>query len=428
MFSSSQEWFEHELEFHRGPALDDSDISQYTTRNDSSQFYNNQRGARPDHVPSMIMFRPAPKDLRVKGTCPLCLREEVMIRSHLSNHLQTIALFSLPRVLPGNPQDVTSDRALEWDSQAELQSLGEDIDLAEDEEAEGITTEGGEEDDETSFENSSTQIDTAQVGGRWTDFDLTKSRRGQAPLLNAAISGNSSLVQFLLAEPNTNVEVRDFRDQTPLSRAAELGATEVVEVLVRVPGIDINTRDRVWNRTPLNWAAGNGHAKVVHILLQCPTIDPNIGDRYQRSPIWRASIVGHIEVVRELAAYPGVDFDVADRYGRTPIAWAGAGNHVDIMKILSTREVDLNHRDSEGVAPLARAATAGSLDAVRFLLEFSDVIIDLEDETGRTAMVRAYEHGHYEISSLLLQHGASSTDKDRAALALAMREQRTGTI
>lgn len=431
MFSSRREWFAHELEFHRDTAPDEPDKYQYPSKNDLNQFYGGQRSPGLDDVPAMIRFRPVLEGRRVKSKCPLCLREEVTIRSHLSRHLQTIATFSLPRMSSGNLDGRASDRAVEWDSQADSHSLGEDSDLGGDEEAEEEIDEGGEHNDQTPSATSSTQMEVGHAGGRWIDFDLNSLQQGQTPLINAASSGNASLVRWLLAEPHTNVEVRDIRDQTPLSRAAEVGASEVVELLITVSGIDINTRDRIFKRTPLNWAAGNGHASVVHILLKCPTIDLNVGDIYRRSPVWRASSAGHAEVVRELVSHPEVNLNAADRYGRTPIAWASAGNHIEVMRILAVRGVDFAYVDSEGVAPLARAAISDSVEAVKFLLTCPDVVVNHQDTTGKTALMRAVEGGHLQVVILLLEAEGNILAQDqngKDALMLATEENHVDIV
>lgn len=422
MFSSRREWFAHELEFHRNDARDSHDTPQLIPGNELRLGHDDHSRTTVDRTPAMTRFRPTPDGTRVKSKCPLCLRLGVTIRSHLSKHLQTIAIFSLPRLSSGILNDVASDQALEWDSEAGSQSFSEEIEWNDNEDA---GYEVSEDTDGTLSAMSSSQVDTSQIGGRWADFNLTSPQNGQAPLLNAASLGNLSLVRSLLAEPTTNVEVRDKRDQTPLSRAAEAGATEVVQFLVNVRGVDLNTRDRIFKRTPLNWAAGNGHAAVVRTLLDCRGVDPNVGDSYSRSPVWRASTAGHVDVVRVLAAHSDVNVDAPDRYDRTPIAWAGAGNHVTIMKMLANRGVDFSHKDNEGVAPLARAAISGSTDAVRFLLSCHDITVDLRDETEKTALMRAAEGGHLMVTRLLLESGADVNARDqngKDALMLATEE------
>ena len=99
-FDSRDAWFKHEAQHHR---------TKWSCYVDSHPEYDSEENfllhMRADHDQkfdeaqfSLVksMFRQPTKSL--EGTCNLCHRQSKNLRSHLSRHLQQIAIFALPRV------------------------------------------------------------------------------------------------------------------------------------------------------------------------------------------------------------------------------------------------------------------------------------------------------------------------------------------
>jgi len=99
-FENRDQWYKHEASHHRvkwfcntvnHPEFEaQSDFLNHMKNHHESDFSLGQRSLLND------MFRyPSRSD---EGECNLCLRLSSNLRSHVSRHLQQIALFALPRV------------------------------------------------------------------------------------------------------------------------------------------------------------------------------------------------------------------------------------------------------------------------------------------------------------------------------------------
>jgi len=99
-FKSRDEWYKHEMQRHRvkwfcnieghSEYENQSDFSAHMKRCHDTAFDLRQRFLMKD-----MFQRPS---RAVEGQCNLCLRHSTKLRSHVSRHLQQMALFALPRV------------------------------------------------------------------------------------------------------------------------------------------------------------------------------------------------------------------------------------------------------------------------------------------------------------------------------------------
>lgn len=99
-FHSRDEWHEHESQRHSIKwYCNTDDHSQYNNRGDFINHMEKDHDVAFDDsrfVTVQDMFqRPFRKD---EGTCNLCMKESKKLKSHVSRHLQQMALFALPRV------------------------------------------------------------------------------------------------------------------------------------------------------------------------------------------------------------------------------------------------------------------------------------------------------------------------------------------
>ncbi|CAI2184165.1 13535_t:CDS:2 [Funneliformis geosporum] len=67
---------------------------------------------------------------------------------------------------------------------------------------------------------------------------------------------------------------------------------------------------------------------------------------------------------------------------------------------------------SSGLTPLHYAASRGHLEIVKWLIDEAGAIVDLEDQTGETALLKASYNGHSSVVAYLLQKKASVVQKD----------------
>lgn len=107
----------------------------------------------------------------------------------------------------------------------------------------------------------------------------------------------------------------------------------------------------------------------------------------------------------------------------TPLTLACAGGYEELVKLLLSKNANVEHRDKKGFTPLILAATAGHVGVVALLV--SDKKADLEaqsDRTKDTPLSLACSGGRMEVVQLLLNNGANKEHRnvsDYTPLSLA---------
>jgi ankyrin repeat protein len=156
----------------------------------------------------------------------------------------------------------------------------------------------------------------------------TVDPQGRHGLLLAFRVPALKVVDILLAEPKTKVEVRSDRDESPLMLAAFNGLTEVCEKLI-AKDADVNKPG--W--TPLHYAATGGHVAVIRLLLEnhayIDAASPN-----GSTPLMMAAMYGSASAVK-LLLESGADSALKNDLGLTAIDFALRVQHQDSVDILS---------------------------------------------------------------------------------------------
>ncbi|RHZ63724.1 hypothetical protein Glove_328g26 [Diversispora epigaea] len=67
---------------------------------------------------------------------------------------------------------------------------------------------------------------------------------------------------------------------------------------------------------------------------------------------------------------------------------------------------------SSGLTPLHYAASRGHLEIVKWLIDAAGAIVDLEDQTGETALLKASYNGHHHVVAFLLAKQANVHQED----------------
>lgn len=126
---------------------------------------------------------------------------------------------------------------------------------------------------------------------------------GDTPLMLAAESGRTNIVEYLMSECDALVNQPDMNGYTPLSAASEQGHLVIVKLLVK-GGAKVN---QVANDgfTPLLIAAKNGQTSVARWLIKHGGADPSV----KVESVTAAQIAkhhGHHDLARRLqCANPG---------------------------------------------------------------------------------------------------------------------------
>ncbi|KAL4929611.1 putative cyclin dependent kinase inhibitor Pho81 [Aspergillus undulatus] len=199
---------------------------------------------------------------------------------------------------------------------------------------------------------------------------------GRIPLHYACIHGRVEMVQQLLAEDPSTVDMMDHDNFTPLIHSIVKNQLECAEQLLRNNArIDPASES---DHIPLNLACQHGSLPIVKMLLERQAkLLPDAEGLYPQHMVARAS--------------------------QSP----------EILLLLKQHGADLNQRDKlYQWTPLFHAASEGCVNCLRTLLELG-VDADVKDEKDLAAVYYAAWEGHLECMLLLWSHHTDSRPSQR---------------
>ena len=186
-----------------------------------------------------------------------------------------------------------------------------------------------------------------------------------APLVNAVKLGDTAAVRVLLGQhPDVNAAEPD--GTTALHWAVQRDNLEVVDLLLRA-GASAKTANR-YGVTPLSVACTNGNAAIIQKLLNAGA-DPNAPAPDGETALMTAARTGKVAAVKMLLA-SGADVNAKEQArGQSALMWAAAENHAEAAAALVEANADVSARSNGGFTALLFAVRAGSMDAVKILLD-----------------------------------------------------------
>lgn len=129
--------------------------------------------------------------------------------------------------------------------------------------------------------------------------------------------------------------------------------------------------------------------------------------------------------VAEMLIRAGATVDVSNDLDATPLSIAAENGSGGIVETLLKAGADANRR-TNGVPPLMLASNAGSVDAVRALLQHKADVNATEPIGDQTALMWAIVEGHPDVARVLIEHGADVHARTKGGftpLMFAAREE-----
>lgn len=255
---------------------------------------------------------------------------------------------------------------------------------------------------------------------------VTHLKNGTTPLMVASEMNQYEVCQVLL-ENKVNLDSININQTTALMFAAYKGHSKIADLLMDAKS-DVNKTDHL-GQTSLYKAAEGGHLKVIEALLNS-SADPNKSTKDGLTPLCIAMLNGHTEIAKRLirantnpnlskplfiAAQSGqvelaallidAKADINQKYNdRTTLSIAVQQKQVEMVKLLIKAGANkswLAHSNGD-MTPLMFAASNGSSEIIKILLD-EGVELDYQcNPTDETALYFASANGHIDIVNALL--------------------------
>jgi Ankyrin repeats (3 copies) len=152
----------------------------------------------------------------------------------------------------------------------------------------------------------------------------------------ASCNGHIELLEYLLADPTTDVTFEDEVGCNALHLVCATDHLDVAAVLLRDGRLDPNSRnENGW--VPLHYAAVNGLTAIAQLLLRDPRVDPCTSDIDGWQPIHFTSGFNQLDTLHLLLTDKRIDPLVRNNNGKRPIDIAMECKHIRIVNVLRSR-------------------------------------------------------------------------------------------
>jgi len=175
------------------------------------------------------------------------------------------------------------------------------------------------------------------------------------------------------ADPDSFISGKENLNVTVLMSACEDGNMETAEILVEY-GASIHAKS-IFGNTALMFAAGSGNEGLMRYLVS-----------------------------------KGANIRDTDNYGYSVLLMAAGSGSIDCLKFCDECGLSFIEKGYHDLTPLM---TAGSLEAVIYIMEKHDVNVNAESLNGGTALIYAAGRNDYNIAKYLVEHGAMLNARER---------------
>jgi ankyrin repeat protein len=199
------------------------------------------------------------------------------------------------------------------------------------------------------------------------------------PFVFHALSLNQENIAFsLLAKDNTYAE--PIEGKYLLLEAIKAGADSMVEELILQRNTPVNIQDTE-ESSPLHLAVHHDNRRIT-VLLLSERHPLNAIDRNDRTPLHIALLEGRKDLASMLIGN-GADLTLKDNKDWQPVHMAAYSNDLNHLGLLIERGADVNARGESGMTPLHYAAQNADLPMIEYLLA-AGADKTVEDYFGRT--------------------------------------------
>lgn len=166
------------------------------------------------------------------------------------------------------------------------------------------------------------------------------------------------------------------------------------------------------DNSPLEIAAGLNYTDILTLILSYPQTDPDQQDQNGYTALQTAARGGKADAARILLE-AGANPNISDNEGVTPLMIAVSRNSLHVVTVLLDYSADVNAQNNNGFTALMYSLTR---EALPILLNVDSIDLDITDNQGQTALMKAVLDYLDRSVGLLLEAGADPLIKDNQDL------------
>lgn len=258
-----------------------------------------------------------------------------------------------------------------------------------------------------------TAVDPLSVHGCW-------------PTNSVVVNGHAHVLEFLFAH-GLDINASDDSEPSPLTLALYSNQLQVLQCLLD-HGADIYA-ELAGGNSLLHFAVSLGNAAAARVLL-AGGVAVDARDNDGATPLHTAATCGFVEVMT-LLLETGGDVYALTHDGASVTDYAASGGQLHVLHFLQARGLtahfDKHDTPDAKVTPLTEAAEAGSLETVRFLVDYQSALQVASPDASAlatyhrknrlAALSGAVREGQLDVVVFLCESGASADNAGALAQA-----------
>ncbi|PPQ63235.1 hypothetical protein CVT24_005695 [Panaeolus cyanescens] len=146
-----------------------------------------------------------------------------------------------------------------------------------------------------------------------------------------------------------------------------------------------------------------------------------------RLSVHSAAQNNQLSLIRTLITEDPKLVNAVDADERTPLHWAASSGSIDIVRFLIDQKAEVDKVDGSGWTPLHIAVSAGHENVVRELIG-AGADVNGKNDKGLTPLHYAASKSRIDIGKLLISRGADTNARDKANQLPLHRAATTGSI
>jgi ankyrin repeat protein len=239
------------------------------------------------------------------------------------------------------------------------------------------------------------------------DLDKVKTLSAQGADVNAEVDGRAVLMWAV--DPRNRMRAWPMLKESVQKACSRSVNRDLVKFLVD-QGADVNAKDSGGYTAPMCAAQMADLAIVKYLVDKGADVNTRWEGRYDYAAASGQNMWGPCWALQEPA-----------------LALAAESESVEIMEFLIDKGADMNVKDECGCTALLRAVQWGRPHVAKFLIK-KGADLNVRDKKGETALTAAHERGHLEIVKHLIGKGADTNMKGDYGITALMKAAGSGNL